>query len=203
MDCHPRLRLLVTLLPALLLVGCGGGEPEARLTEVSAQAVSPVERPVARPTETRVRRPAPEPTREPPVPPALTAPVPPETEKLLDAYAHYWELYAEALLLLDGSRLPEVMTGPRLERALLEVERLRRSGRAVQIVVVGAPLVAAIAPGEATIVDHYENASYLIDPQTREAVADRGDPETIRTIVSLVRETDGWKVHESHRQETP
>lgn len=211
--------LLLAVVVALLLASRGHSEPAARLTPVSPEAVPASEpavvRPIERPIERLVgpavesrgegpaERPAAEPTSEPPAPPPLAAQLPPETGELLDAYEQYWEIYAEALLLLDGSRLGEVMTGPRLERAIREVERLRRSGRAVRIVVARDPLVAAISGDEATIVDQYENGSYLVDPLTREAVADRGDPETIRTVVSLVREPGGWKVHESKRQETP
>ncbi|MDR7551262.1 MAG: hypothetical protein QN131_15215, partial [Armatimonadota bacterium] len=60
----------------------------------------------------------------------LTPTASPE-EAVKQAYLHYWEVYSEALFNLDSSRLSEVMTGPRLERALQEIERLQEQGRAV------------------------------------------------------------------------
>ena len=72
------------------------------------------------------------------------AAVPGAERELLEAYERYWELYARALLALDGSRLPEVMTGPRLQRAREEIARLELSGHAVRVDVESAPIVGML-----------------------------------------------------------
>lgn len=112
-------------------------------------------------------------------------------------------MYADAMLRLDGAQLHDVMTGPRLERALDEIETLRANGQAVRIVVESDPFVADISGDEAAIIDEYENSSYLIDPVTKEPVTDRGEPNTLRDTFTLVREDDVWKVRDSVRQESP
>ena len=128
--------------------------------------------------------------------------MPPAERELLDAYACYWELYAEALLSLDAGRLGEVMTGPRLERAREEIARLRLAGHAVRIDVESAPIVGMLAGEEAIIVDRYLNQSYLVDAESGRPVAARGVANTVHATVSLLREEGSWKVRDSHREES-
>ena len=116
------------------------------------------------------------------------------------SYLAYWETYSESLFELDESRLPEVMTGPRLERALEEIATLRSDGRAVQSVLTLDPAVVALRENEATVLDEYENASYLIDPETKEPVAGLGSPVVIREAFTLVYTDGTWKVFDSVRQ---
>ena len=148
----------------------------------------------------------------PPYPPpaeaAASAPVPaaavPAAEReLLQAYERYWELYARALLALDGSHLPEVMTGPRLERAREEIARLELSGHAVRLDVESAPIVGMLRGEEAVIIDRYRNQSYLVDAEEGRPVAARGVANVVHATVSLVREEGAWKVRESRRERAP
>ena len=135
---------------------------------------------------------------------ATAAPTPSIEDEVLAAYARYWDVYADALLRLDSTRLSEVMTGPRLERAVEEIRALEAQGQAVRIIVQTDPLVATVAGDEARVVDEYVNSSYLIDAISKEAVGDREEPNTLRDTFSLVRENGSWRVRDSLRQaETP
>ena len=143
--------------------------------------------------------PSAEPAASAPVP---VAPVPAAERELLEAYGRYWELYAGALLALDGSRLSEVMTGPRLERAQEEIARLELTGHAVRVDVESAPIVGMLRGGEAVIIDRYRNQSYVVDAQGR-PVSARGVANIVHVTVSLVREEGAWKVRESRRERAP
>ena len=144
----------------------------------------------------------------PPPEPAAAAPVPAATvpaaeQGVLEAYARYWELYAGALLALDDSRLPEVMTGPRLRRAREEIERLRLSGQAVHVDVESFPIVGMLAGEEAVIIDRYRNHSYFVGTEDGRPVSARGVATTVHATVSLVQEEGAWKVRESLRERAP
>lgn len=184
------------LAAAALLGGactCGGGD-EGAVPASTAATGAPA---AGAPAPAIPPYPPPPPTTGVAPPPGR---LPPAERELLDAYARYWELYAAALLALDGSRLPEVMTGPRLERARGEIARLRASGHAVRVDVESAPVVGMLRGEAAVIVDRYRNQSYLVDPRTGRPVAARGVATTVRATVSLVIEEGSWKVRDAHRE---
>lgn len=174
--------LAIAALAIVLFAACGGDD------EATPATVTPT----ATPTPSLTSSPTATATQTPSVEDEVTA-----------AYLAYWDVYADALRRLDGSQLHEVMTGPRLERALSEIESLRTQGQAVRIIVENDPLIAGVSGDEAVIIDEYVNSSYLIDPLTQEPVADRGEPNTLRDTVTLVRENDVWKVRDSVRQASP
>lgn len=189
----------VLLALALWAPACScGGEQEERPREEPRTAVTATAPPAAASAMLPYPPPEPAPTR----PEAIEVPPPPPPEQeLLSAYARYWELYAEALLALDESRLGEVMTGPRLERAREEIARLRASGHAVRVDVESAPIVGMLRGEEAVIVDRYSNQSYLVDAGSGRPVSARGVANTVRATVSLVIEEGAWKVRDSRREE--
>ncbi len=170
------LALSASGLLAILLAGCNGGTPSQEPTATEAPSRSPTV--TVEPTPTA----APE-------------------EAIKEAYLHYWEVYGEALFNLDSSRLSEVMTGPRLERALQEIEQLEEQGRAVRIVVENRPVVVEVEGDEALVLDEYENRSYLIDAATKEPLSEPPTTgETIRDRVTLTRVGDTWKVLDTVRE---
>lgn len=174
-----RLELMAVLgLIGLLLAACngGGGEPTTPAGEPS---------PTPSPAVTATAEATPTPTVE---------------EAVIEAYLRYWDVYGEGLYDLDTSRLSEVMTGPRLERALDEVENLREEGRAVKIVVENHPVVVQVEGDQAVLFDEYENQSHFIDPATKEPVGDPGTKEVIRDTVTLTRSGQTWKVLDSVRE---
>lgn len=195
-------RLALAAVAAGLLASsctCAGGEGGAAPAGTAAGGAPPASSPA----------PAIPPYPPPPAPAAPTPvplappPVPPAERELLEAYARYWEVYSAALAALDASRLPEVMTGPRLQRAREEIARLRLSGHAVRIDVESAPIVGMLLGEEAVVVDRYLNQSYLVDAETGLPVAARGVANAVHATVSLVREEGSWKVRESRRERAP
>jgi hypothetical protein len=131
--------------------------------------------------------------------PAATASPSPQDE-VITAYLHYWDVYADAVHNLDTSRLEEVMTGPRLERGLNEIQDLRDQGRAVDIVVENDPVVVQIEGDRAVVHDEYENRSYFIDPTTKEPLSSPEGSQTIRDTVTLTRVDQTWKVLDTLRE---
>jgi hypothetical protein len=180
-------RLVITAVlvaTALAVSGCDGGDGDGG--RVNGQG-SPT--PAATATATVA------PTQTPPA----TTTVSPE-EEVEAAYLRYWDVYADAVHNLDTSRLADVMTGPRLERALNEVQQLRDQGRAVDIVVENHPVVVQIESDRAVVYDEYENRSYFIDPTTKEALSSPEGSQTIRDTVTLTRVGQTWKVLDTLRE---
>ncbi|MPZ50274.1 MAG: hypothetical protein GEU75_13420 [Dehalococcoidia bacterium] len=134
---------------------------------------------------------------------STATPAPTAEEAVIRDYGRYWEIYGAALLELDSTALADVMTGPRLERALTEVTNLRQQGRAVRIEVENTPLVVSVNGATAVVLDTYENSSHFVDPVTKAALASPSAPQTIRDSVTLVRVGDVWKVLDTVRSEGP
>lgn len=176
-----HLILAIGLCAVLPLVACGGDDdasdtptPDSRTSSAVASTATSVT-----PTVT----PSPE-------------------DEVLDAYANYWVVYAAALRDRDSSHLADVMTGPRLDRALTEVETLETQGQAVQIVVNSRPVIVSIEGDRALVMDEYENQSHLIDPTSKQPLQPTPAPgPTLRDRVTLQRSDSGWKVLETVRQE--
>jgi len=180
-------RLVITAVlvaMALAVSGCDGGDGDGG--RVNGQG-SPT--PAATATATVV------PTQTP------TASASPSAEdEVIAAYLHYRDVYADAVYNLDTSRLAEVMTGPRLERGLNEIQDLRDQGRAVDIVVENDPVVVQIEGDRAVVHDEYENGSYFIDPTTKEPLSSPEGSQTIRDTVTLTRVDQTWKVLDTLRE---
>ena len=168
-----------SLLVAALAAACGGDDSDP--TPTSTETVA-------------------DPSATPTVVLQPTATPDPEAE-VLAAYADYWEVYAQALRDRDDSRLEEVMTGPRLDRAIAEIQDLRSQDYAVALVVNSRPVVVAIDGDEAMLMDAYENQSHRIDPETKIPVQPTPAPgPTLRDRVTLQLVAGTWKVVETVRQ---
>jgi hypothetical protein len=119
---------------------------------------------------------------------------------VLLAYENYWMVYSEALYNLDSTRLPEVMTGPRLDRALSEIQNLKRDGRAVRIAVENTPIVVSVNGDTAVVLDKYKNQSFFVNPTTKQPITQPGTSETIQDSVTLTRVGTSWKVLDAVRE---
>ncbi|MCK6565215.1 MAG: hypothetical protein L6Q80_10745 [Dehalococcoidia bacterium] len=168
-----------SLLLAALAAACGGDDADPRpTTSGTANNPSPTPSVAAQPTA-----------------------IPDPEAEVLAAYERYWDVYAEALRDRDDSRLDEVMTGPRLDRAVAEIQDLRNQDYAVALVVNSRPVVVAIQDDEAMLMDAYENQSYRIDPETKAPLQPTPAPgPTQRDRVTLQRVGGAWKVVETVRQ---
>ena len=173
-----RFGIVVALM--LLLTACNGGDDGQ-----SARDASPT------PVTTHTTAPAVSPT------PTLSV-----EQEVSEAYLHYWEVYAEAVFNLDESRLPEVMTGPDLERAREEVEALRQRGRAAKIVVEHNFVILQLDPvaGTATVRDEYANRSYEVDGNTKEMIGKPASGAVLTDTYFLVKEGGTWKIRDGIRE---
>lgn len=169
-----------SLLLAAIAAACGGDDADPTPTPTATAAdISPT-----------------------PTVPQPTATPDPEAA-VLEAYATYWEVYAEALRNRDDSRLDEVMTGPRLERGLAEVAGLIADDRAVEQVVHLNPIVVEIVGDQAVVFDEYENYSYYVDPGTHQPLRPTpSTPQVLRDTVTMHRIDGVWKVFDGIRQES-
>jgi hypothetical protein len=111
-------------------------------------------------------------------------------------------VYAEAVFDLNESKLPEVMTGPQLDRTRREIDSLRQRGRAAKIVVEHNSFIAELDPvaGTATIHDEYTNRSYEVDAETKQAVGQAASGTVLTDTYFLVKEDGTWKVRDGIRQ---
>ncbi len=131
---------------------------------------------------------------------ASSSPTPSVEDEVEAAYLNYWDVYSDAVYNLDSSHLSQVMTGPRLDRAIDEVNDLLQQGRAVEIDVVNSPAVIQVDGSSAVLLDEYENSSRFIDPQTKEPLSSPAEPQTIRDTVTLNLIDGTWKVYDSVRE---
>jgi len=173
--------IIGSLLLAALAAACGGDDADPTPTTTATATVADT-------------------SSTPTVAAQPTATPDPEAE-VLAAYERYWDVYAEALRNRDDGRLDEVMTGPRLDRALAEIQDLSNQDYAVALVVNSRPVVVAIQDDEAMLMDAYENQSYRIDPETKAPLQPTPAPgPTLRDRVTLQRVGGAWKVVETVRQ---
>ena len=109
------------------------------------------------------------------------------------AYLRSWDVYADAMLRLDPSRLGEVYSGPALETRLGEVERLARLGSPARMEVEHDYEVVVITPNDGFVFERYVNHSVLLDRTTMRPI--EPDPnEVVEREYVLRREASGWRV---------
>lgn len=126
----------------------------------------------------------------------------PLEKQIATAYLTYWSVYGAAMENRDTSHLAEVAAGDRLQQATVEVEELRSQGIAAKIQVKHSFSITQATDKEATVQDHYVNASYAVDPQTRAPVGAPGKSQQVVNTYSMERVSGAWKVTDVVR-ETP
>jgi hypothetical protein len=111
------------------------------------------------------------------------------------AYLHAWDVWAGALLELDPSRLPEVLTGEALELVQGQVEAQAEKNQPVRVRVEHDYRILIVDGSTASVDDRYVNHNVRLDPQTLEPIEE--DPnERLRRSFTL-RLVDGtWKIAE-------
>lgn len=111
------------------------------------------------------------------------------------AYLRAWDVWADSLLRLDPSRLPEVLTGEALDLVTAQVEEQREKNEPVRIRVEHDYQVVLINASTASVDDRYINHSVRLDPETLEPVEDDPNERVHRTFT--MRLVDGtWKIAE-------
>ncbi len=111
------------------------------------------------------------------------------------AYLDAWDVWADALLQLDASRLPEVFTGRALEVVTTQVKEQRRKNEPVQVRAEHNYRIMILDAQTASVEDRYINHNVRLDPETLEAV--EPDEETrVRRSFTLKLVGSTWKIAE-------
>jgi hypothetical protein len=165
-----------------LAVGCGGpagsDAPSATLAAGTPRSS----------TTTSTTAAAPEPTTTNLAPPASSL-----EGELEAAYLRSWDVYTDAMLRLDPSRLVEVYSGPALEARRREIAGLARAGTPGQMDVEHDYEIVLVGADNALVLESYLNHSVLLDGRTMEPI--EADPnEVVKREYVLTREPDGWRV---------
>ena len=109
------------------------------------------------------------------------------------AYLHYWDVYAAAMLNLDESHLPEVLAEDALANHRSQVEEQRRKNQPVRIEVEHSYRITLVGDDKASIEDNYINHSVRLDPRTKKPI--ESPPNTrVRRTYTLKKVNGTWKV---------
>jgi hypothetical protein len=132
----------------------------------------------------------------PTTPPATTSSTPTDPRAQVEqAYLHAWDMWADALLHLDPSRLSESFTGKALKVLTDQVQEQKRKNEPVRISAEHNYTITLIDPETASVEDRYINHNVRLDPDTLEPV--EPDQEThIRTSFTLKLVGSIWKISE-------
>lgn len=123
-----------------------------------------------------------------------TSPTDPRSE-IEQAYLRFWDVWADANLRLDASRLEEAATGTALEALRATVEEQRAKNEPVRVRVEHNYTIAILGTDSASVDDKYINHSVRLDPQTDEPT--EPDPnQPVRKTWSLKKVDGKWKIAE-------
>ena len=121
-------------------------------------------------------------------------------QQVTNAYQHYWQVYSDALLNLDTSKVPEVATGEELQRIQSEVDGLRKRNDALRTVIEHNYVVLNVTASEAQVYDQIRDGSYTVDPITKQPPRGPDQRDTYKDIYYFQKTDAGWKVSRSVRQ---
>lgn len=111
------------------------------------------------------------------------------------AYLNAWDVWADALLRLDTSRLPDVLTGNALETIATQVERQRDRNQPVRVSVEHDYKITLASETRASVDDNYVNHNVRLDPETMEPIEE--DPnERVRLTFTMTPVGGTWKISE-------
>jgi hypothetical protein len=111
------------------------------------------------------------------------------------AYLDAWDVWEEALVQLDPSRLSEVFTGSALDVVTNQVEEQKRKNEPVRIRAEHNYSITMIDSETASVEDRYINHNVRLDPETLEPI--EPDQETrVRRSFTLKLVDSTWKIAE-------
>jgi hypothetical protein len=128
-----------------------------------------------------------------------------------DAYMHYFDVRGQALLSNNSDGLDAVADGPPLEGLKQDIADQQSEGKALATDVIHNYSVVHIQgdpDDEVSVIDHYKDLSYWVDPTTHQALPDQTIPSTEADapevdVVYHFRKIDGiWKVVAGQRYES-
>lgn len=111
------------------------------------------------------------------------------------AYLGFWEVWADANLRLDSTRLSEVATGKALEAFESTVEQQKAKNQPVRVRVEHNYTITILGESDASVDDRYINHAVRLDPQTKEPV--EPDPnQSVRKTYAFKKVDGRWKIAE-------
>ena len=128
-------------------------------------------------------------------PPPSSAPATDTRNQVERAYLRAWDVWADSLLTLDPSRLPEVLTGRALEVITGQVEEQAGKNEPVRIRVEHNYTIVLVNATTASVEDRYVNHNVRLDPETLEPIEE--DPNHRERTTFTMKLVDGtWKLAE-------
>jgi hypothetical protein len=121
-------------------------------------------------------------------------------KEVADAYLHYFQVRAEALLTLDPVPLETVSTGEALTGLQEDIQESRAAGRATLIDVQHSCVVLRVDGDEADVADRYRDSSIFVDPVTHQPLPGEVKPASpaeapeVKVVYRLRRVGPSWKV---------
>jgi hypothetical protein len=115
-------------------------------------------------------------------------------DEISQAYAHYWDVTAEAFWSLDDSQLSSVTADNELAGALKTMDELRAEGRAGATLVTHNAVIVKATQGEAQIFDNIADRSFYVDPVTKQPLNVPSDPKPLTGFYFLHKIDGSWKV---------
>ena len=109
------------------------------------------------------------------------------------AYKQYWDVRAEALYELDGSRLEQVMAGDHLAAVQKLISELIAEGHAIETKVDHKYVVLQATTNSAQVADSYIDDSVYVDAQTGAAISSPTG-ERLTELYSLTKIDGTWRV---------
>lgn len=110
-----------------------------------------------------------------------------------DAYLRSWDVYADAMLRLDASRLEEVYSGPALLTRRDEVAQLAAGNTPVRVRVEHDYEIVVLNADDAFVLEDHVNHSVLLDGGTMQPI--EPDPDrVVRREYVLRKGSGGWRV---------
>lgn len=116
------------------------------------------------------------------------------------AYLQSWDVYTEAVLTFDTSKLADVYDGRALDLVKGEVARLMEANTPLVVEVEHSLDVNLGAAGDALVTDTYVNRNYRVDGTTKEPIDDPNDPGTYVEVYALRKVGESWRVVGIERQ---
>lgn len=111
------------------------------------------------------------------------------------AYLRAWDVWADALLRLDPSRLSGALAGKALELVTAQVNEQRRINQPVRVRAEHNYRVVLINANTASVDDHYINHNVRLDPKTLQPIEADSNERVHRTFT--MKWVDGtWKIAE-------
>lgn len=127
-------------------------------------------------------------------PPVTTSAAPTDPRAQVEqAYLHAWDVWADALLKLDTTVLPEAFTGRALQLITAQVQEQKRKDEPVRVRAEHDYTVTILDATTASVDDQYINHNVRLDPKTLEAIEQ--DPNNSEHRSFTLRLVDGtWKI---------